>query len=504
MDNYVILAQCLALLYWESHFAEPQRSEELVRGWLEKVKVPESSLNGMRDREELNQLKQICIGLLDAPLGEKIDANDFKSKLRIILRDNPLIFESISDYVNEEVVHVSILKNTRLLQSFLRASDREDKLTKVIRDASTKVCFHRAQIPDLRKFAAELIASLDPFQQMDAKIDTRMVSSLDVDNLDSVETVFREAATMSSNEGMIQFGWQDLNVATQGGARRGEEIVINALQHNYKTGFSLTLFKQMCEYNTPYLIDKTKKPLMVRISFEDELPNNVRFLYENISINEHGVMPVFGKLHERDMAKYVVDRMKVNGYHVKMYRYNPSDFALADLKNLILDLESQGYEIHVCMIDYLRQMNLSGCDTDGATGTNLRDLFRKARNFFSAKKITLITPHQLSVDATMLVREGYRDFVKHLPGKNYYEGSKQLGQEMDLELYIHIEVSDGRSYLTVMRGKHRGVPAIPESKKYFVLPFPETGPIPDDLNKPRISQKKVGVFQEAEEDEYAY
>ena len=74
----------------------------------------------------------------------------------------------------------------------------------------------------------------------------------------------------------------------RGGFRRGEQIVIGALQHNYKTGYSLSLFKQIAIYNVPYMIVKTKKPLLVRISFEDDLALNIEFLYRSLRENETG------------------------------------------------------------------------------------------------------------------------------------------------------------------------------------------------------------------------
>jgi hypothetical protein len=57
----------------------------------------------------------------------------------------------------------------------------------------------------------------------------------------------------------------------QGGFRPGETAVIGALQHKYKTGFTLSIFAQIALFNEPKTEDKTKKPLLLRISFEDEL-----------------------------------------------------------------------------------------------------------------------------------------------------------------------------------------------------------------------------------------
>jgi len=67
-------------------------------------------------------------------------------------------------------------------------------------------------------------------------------------------------------------------------------------------------------------------------------------------------------------------------------------------------------------------------------------------------------------------------------GKGYYDGCKRLGQEPDLEMFIHIVTVNGISYLTVQRGKHRYT-VTPQKDQYFVLPFKDIGTIPWDVDK---------------------
>ena len=108
------------------------------------------------------------------------------------------------------------------------------------------------------------------------------------------------------------------------------------------------------------------------------------------------------------------------------------------------------------------------------------------------RKITLITPHQLSSDAKRLIRDGRTDFVREINGKGYYAGSTQIDQEVDLEMYIHIERVNGTSFLTVQRGKHRKIAQTPIEHQYCVLPFEDVGGIRDDLGKADTTRKKIG------------
>lgn len=92
----------------------------------------------------------------------------------------------------------------------------------------------------------------------------------------------------------------------------------------------------------------------------------------------------------------------------------------------------------------------------------------------------------------MMVREGRLDFVKGLVGGGYYAGTKQLDQVVDGELFIHIEIVNDESYLTIQRGKHRGIDQTPIKERYCVLKFNTPSGILDDLNKPDSSRLKAG------------
>jgi hypothetical protein len=111
----------------------------------------------------------------------------------------------------------------------------------------------------------------------------------------------------------------------------------------------------------------------------------------------------------------------------------------------------------------------------------------------AARKITMITPHQLSADTKNKVREGTSNFVKEMVGGGYYAGTKQLGQVIDAELFLNIETDNkGEAYLTIQRGKHRKIRQTPIEHLYAVLRFIKKGIIPDDLGKPDSTRLKIG------------
>ena len=266
------------------------------------------------------------------------------------------------------------LKRTVLsIRKFINDAFRENELILRLRKAANEVTFNRDKIPDIRKFVQQLQTDLEPYQIEASNKDKAVVASVDLGDTSSLSQVFEEIQDNANDIGILRSGWQGINRMTQGGFRRGEAWILPALQHNYKTGFSLSLFKQIAIYNTPKMDDPKKKPLLLRISTEDSLTSNVQFLYQNLWQNEHGALPNLKKVTAKEMATYVKEKLSVNGYQCKFIRVNPSDWTYKDIQNTVLALEAEGYEIHMLMVDYLAMIPTTGCE-QGTAGHDLRDM----------------------------------------------------------------------------------------------------------------------------------
>lgn len=198
------------------------------------------------------------------------------------------------------------------------------------------------------------------------------------------------------------------------------------------------------------------------------------------------------KLTPDEIAEYVHAEMGVNGYKIEMVRVDPSRWEYRSMLNDVLKYEADGFEIHAVFADYLYMLPTTSC-AQGPHGHDVRDLFRRTRAFFAAKKIAFITPHQISTEGKQLIRNGQNDFVKDLPGKGYYAGSSQIDQEVDGEIFIHIEKVNGRSYQTYQRGKHRIPGQTPLIDQYCVHLFDLQLGILDDINGQDSTLRKPGA-----------
>ena len=79
--------------------------------------------------------------------------------------------------------------------------------------------------------------------------------------------------------------------------------------------------------------------------------------------------------------------------------------------------------------------------------------------------------------------------------------SKQIDQVVDLEIFIHIEKVNGKSFLTVQRGKHRIIEQTPDELHYCVLPFQNIDEfncgILDDVDGPDTTLSRPGSTRSA-------
>ena len=317
------------------------------------------------------------------------------------------------------------------------------------------------------------------------KLDLAIVNEVDLDNISSVASVFQTVKETSAAESTkFKLGLQALNRLTNDGYKAPEFTIWNALQHNYKSGMLASGLIGMARYNTPIMIDPNKIPLLLYVSLEDDLDILFEFLYRQMYYTDNKVKANMDEVSKEEMAAFVKDKLQATGFKVKFIKVDPSDWSFHSFFNLVESYENEGYEIKAVTLDYLSLIPTVGCNNTGTPGSDLRDLYRRVRNFFGKRKCSFISAHQLSPDATMLAREGLdgEKFLNRIMGKGFFDGSKKLSQEMDLELYAYKYTKDGKDYLAIGKGKHKGSKVMRSQDKIAIIPFPENlEPIPDDI-----------------------
>ena len=497
MNDLLLLVKSITLMYRESLLnMEEDSTKDLVRKVIEAIKTPEVSIGITKDLEIINALKATATEMVNHDKSHKYQKDILLQQLQVNCGADESTYESLQSGIEPEMTEDENKLTVINIRTAIATHFKHGKIEEVLSKRFSEFKFKRSSIKNINKWINTMIAELEPFQVVGQERDSAIIDEVDISDKESINRVY--ASIKEENEGGGGFitGFQGINGMIGGKFRLGEQWGLYGLQHNYKTGFSLTIFKQICMYNTPTLKDPKKKPPLLRISFEDSLVLNFQYLYKNMWENETGKVLSKKDLAEMDigvMTEYVTNKLSATGFHVKLLFVNPSDWTYKDICNLVLKYEAEGYEVQMVMVDYLTKISKEGC-TQGATGQDVRNLFERIKAFMASKGILFITPHQLSTEAKGLMRDGYNDFVKRLPGGGYTADSKQIDQVIDGELFFHIERLKGKNeaYFTVQGGKLRRIEQVDEDDKYRVYKFVRKGVILDDLNKPDSSMLKVG------------
>lgn len=480
-----LLVTCATLLCLENREGiTTSPSNELVKEVLGSLPIPETTIDTDHSRQTFLELRNVVNWLNIQPKTNWPTETEILQKIQMAAREEVYLYEAI---LNALMTPGDVKQLTKLILGYrgtLSTHVNEERILGIMKETSNALLFKRHMISDVKDVILEMGERLKPFVESRSKsAHPALRSSMSTDDADGLAKHFEDVKIMTSSEGGMRTGWQAMNrfLGPNEVMKRGEFVLMSALQHNFKTGTMLSLYTHFALFNKPFLRDPTKIPLLYFVTLENEVPDNVLWLYRYMKENETGVAVIDSEVNPQEAAAYVIGKLSENGFKVIMDRFDPTEFNAAGFLARLDQLQAEGYEIIALLVDYLNMVSKTGIDFKVA-GDDIRYLFRRIRNYTSPRGILTLTPHQMSSDAVSLLRENIEDFVKTVANKNYYDGCKRLGQEPDLEFFQHIVKTGGKSYLTLQRGKHRNV-VCAEKNMYFVLPFQEIGTIPWDIDK---------------------
>ena len=501
MDVKALLAKCISLLFREGQSGENDLSKQLVLDVITTLKINSNDISGTDST--VNELKNVVLNMVSKE--HPTPYNDLIQHIRIACSSDVVLFESIQDNISFQLDEDE-LKRTILSYRFeLNKYLKEKKATMLLDKMTFDLKFNRDKIGDLNQYMSSNLNGIIDLVNYSGEEIPGIICEVDLSDIDAVAEQFELIRKENDGSRTIKMPWQAMNRMTRGGLRLGQLTTVGGLAHNNKTGVSLSMFISGCIFNNPKNLqtDQKKKPLMLLISFEDDMLIVLFNLYillkenlENVKITDEDKQ----RLSSREAAEYVYKKLSDTGYDIRIIRADSSTWSYAEIQSCILQFESQGYEIHLTLIDYLNLANKNGLSHSRADA-DIQELFRRTKNFFAAKNIALLTPVQLSPDAMELKRQGNKMLAMQISDGSYYEGCRGLSREPELEIFVDIIKDNGRKYQTFARGKHRGQNDTPEEHKFFILEFQKIGGLRWDVNGTDTSLSKFGSVRNAEGEE---
>jgi len=492
MESKLLLVKVITLLYKEALIKEPQaRSTALATEVIESIRLPETGAEFAGARERLLELKKTATWMVAASDNGPFDKPALLQRIRVAAGEDDSIYAAF-ELGMEDPLELEgrpnngvILKQCSGIKSELQDHLDSRRFLEIAKSMYQRAAFGQGPAVELRSYFKEVARELNQIAKGMAHQRIKgLVDEIYFENEESTIDIMQRAKDALSRDGALKFGQQAINEACYDhpGALRGEFWLVSAISHNYKSGFGLTNFVDLALYNTPWMIDIHKKPMLLHISTENEATQNALTVYAMLMERETGQPCSTANVDPVVAAHYVKEKLSVNGYHTAMCRVDPSDTCVFDIFDLIEQKEEEGYEIHGVILDYPAMLDKKGLSIS-TTGSELRDLLRRLRNFFTKRKTFCMVFHQLGPMALQLERQGMEDLVKEVAGKGMYDGSSKLFQEVDVDISLHIERLAESSWLTMQWAKHRKLKRTPREKWYAAMPLTDIGGLLPDVDK---------------------
>lgn len=492
MESKLLLVKVITLLYKEALIKEPQaRSTALATDVIESIKLPETGTEFSGIRERLLELKKTAAWMVAASDNGPFDKAALLQRIRVASGDDDSVYTAFEIGMEDPIElegrpnNNAILKQCSGIKGELQDHLDSRRFLEIAKGMYQKAAFGQGPAADLRSYFKEVARELNQIAKgMHQQRIKGLVDEIYFENEESTIDIMQRAKDSLSSDGALKFGQQAVNDACHDhpGALRGEFWLVSALSHHYKSGWGLTSFVDIALYNKPWMIDINKKPLLIHISTENEATQNALTVYSMLMERETGQACSTATVDPVLAAHYVKEKLSVNGYHTIMCRVDPSDTSVFDIFDLIEQKEEEGYEVHGVVLDYPAMLDKKGLSMS-TTGSELRDMLRRLRNFFTKRKTFCMVFHQLGPGAQQLERQGMEDLVKEVAGKGLYDGSSKLFQEVDVDITLHIERFGENSWLTMQWAKHRKLKRTPREKWYAAMPLSDVGGLLPDIGK---------------------
>ena len=498
MDNKLVLAKCVALLFRESQVENlTESSKDLVRTVVDRLRINDSVVGVQSQKSTTLSLKDLVLDMCQNKKDHLYDLVEFKQQIKFVTNGDTNLYDTIVLSIENELTGPVLKRTVTNYKKTIAQFAKEQKAQEIIAKAYKDLSFNRHNITDLDAYLLNVGVELEATRIKVTSKDAAIVHSMKFSDDESMREAFESVASSNSAELPFRTGWIELDDALQGGPRPGDCVLIAADQHNYKTGTSLSLFSNIALFNSPKTKDKTKKPLLYRVSLEDPVKNNAQFLYQ-LLMYEETKKPVSVKgVSVEEMWTYVKRRMCATGYEILIEEVNPLHWNYMSVINRVIELEAEGYAVELLELDYMAKLQTTGC-AQGATGDDILDMLSRLRSFCSSNGILFITPHQLSTEAKRLAQTVPADqFLHTIKGGGYFEKSKGLGRIYDIGILQSKIETDGGDYLHMVVDKHRFPSVVESSLKSWFLAFPSCKmPIPPnyDIENYKVLRKIPRTF----------
>lgn len=435
------------------------------------VKLIKEVIDGKLDLSNRSEAQNILMRYQDDPAfaSNKFSFDELKNMLTPEELPSQSKIKQLFTRVKNHLVWVGNSRRIRAVQMANQRAARED-------DPEKQKELLRKILDDAAEFT-EIYNSQEEDDDASAPID-----EIDLFSKDSIIRAIQNQKK-KRNGTNIRFPYQALNrmFGPSHGAAYGEFFCCAARSHNYKSGMLISMARGHCMYNKPPDTGG-KKPIILFISLENEIGENLIMLYREMYISIYHKEPEGFK--DDEVAEFVMRELSKNGFHLIIRRTFGDVFGYREYVELVEKIEKCGNAKVVAT--YLDYITLCRCDEKNSenlvNAKLLQQMVGRFKDFAQHRDMFFATGLQLETEAERIAASGLTNRVKRFTSAHLAD-SRGIKRELDMLIFLEIETNAaGQPWLTVAWNKHKYVHDTPSSDKYFALPFQGSLGILDDLD----------------------
>lgn len=404
----------------------------------------------------------------------------FKELQNLLLPDQLPAPQKIRTLYNRVKNNIAFFKSNSRIRKMLLTSQKvgsEDDIEK-----------QTALFKDILAAAESLKSEIED-NSLDDDDSITQVDEIDMSDTDSIRKALL-AQHKKRNGTTIKFGLQGLN-RMMGPAKSvsyGESLVFAARSHHYKSGILSDVTRWICTYNKPPDTGG-KIPVVLFISLENEIAENLIDLYKKLFINTYHKSPA--GLKDDEIIEFVNRKLSANGFRLMMFRRMGESFSFREYVELVEKIEKNNCKVVATILDYVTLCHRCREDAQYNDPKQLQLMFARFKDFCAHRDMLFCTGLQLETEASKLAASGQTNIVKKY-NESHLSDCKSLKKECDILVFMEIEHNHrGIPWLTMKIDKHRYVHDTPPDDKYCAYQYLGDLGIMDDIEGKDMSSRDI-------------
>lgn len=374
----------------------------------------------------------------------------------------------------------SLFNKVKLNIIFFKSSQRIRKMNITSQNAARNEDDEEKQISLLKDLLADaeslrIEIESNPSGEED---NTAPVDEIDMNDPASIMRALKQQHK-KRNAAIIRFGLQGLNrmFGPPGGAAYGECMALAARSHNGKSEMLMSMARWHCTLNDPPDCGG-KEPIVLFISLENEVSENLMGWYKNMYANTYHKFPI--GLSDEEIVEYVSRAFKTKGFHFLVFRRMGEAFGYHEYIELVDKVEKKyNGKVVACYLDYVTLCKRCPEDKNFNDAKQIQLMVQRFKDHAAHNEMFFCTGLQLDTEASRIAQSGQTNIVKR-----YNEATladcRGIMRELDLLFFLEIETNHkGIPYMTMAWRKHRYVHDTPPEHKWCAYRFTELGLLND-------------------------